>query len=93
MQRISKQLFFIITLLFALSSQGEQDGKREAQESSEVKNYPRAETHRLEIDRYENQEVRRNNSELRQMSNRYGIGYEVRRDNNRSNQVNHAREH
>ena len=93
MQRISRQLFFIIALLFALSSQGEQYGKRQAQESSVVRNYPSAELQRPKMDRHENQEVRRNNSELRQMSNRYGIGYEARRDNNLSSQVDRAREH
>lgn len=93
MRRISRQLFFIITLLFALSSQGEQDGKREAQESSAVRSYHIAEPHRPGIDRYENKEIRRNDLELSQMSNRYGIGYEARRDNNRSNQVDRGREH
>ena len=93
MQRISKKLFFIITLLFALSSQGAQDGRHEAQESSVIRSDPSAETHRPEIDRHENQEVKRNNSEFRQMSNRYGIGYEARRDSNLGNQVDRAREH
>jgi hypothetical protein len=93
MQRISRQLFFIITLLFSLSSQGEQDGKRGAQESSAVRSYPSAETHRPEIDRYENREVKRNNLEFGQMSNRYGIGYEARQDNNLVNQIDRSLEH
>lgn len=82
MPSITRQIFMLITLLFALTAQAAQNDKREDKEDltppSVARNFPSSESRQPEIGRYQNLDGRFNELEDNQRSNRYGIGYEMR---------------
>lgn len=82
MPSIYRQIFLLITLLFALTAQAAQNDKREDKEEltppSVARNFPSSESRQSEIGRYQNLDGRFNELEDNQRNNRYGIGYEMR---------------